>query len=176
MTKAKMTAIVDRRKRKDPRTANIERRRGERNIVPNGDVDALMNLRIAVAVVVAAMMATNRTVIPVKRIANIATGNDRNEGDEKEDRLVDDTRRNDEENREEDARKIREVIVVGVDTNPNSKRNDGERERNAAFIDRKKTTISTKNAEDDRRRRTSNGEGKRERFRGKSMQQRAANS
>ena len=63
MTKTKGTARVDQRKRKERGTVNAEERRGKRNIIPNGDVGALMNLRIAVAVIVAAMVATIRTVI-----------------------------------------------------------------------------------------------------------------
>ena len=86
-----------------------------------------MNLRIpAAAVKVAVMMATTPTVIPVKRIENAATGNDRSEGDEKKVLPVVDTRRNGERNHEGDGKKIRKVIA-----NPISKRNDGESERNA---------------------------------------------
>lgn len=128
MTKAKRIVRVNRKKRKDQGTTSVERNR-KRDIVPNGDVGALMNLRIAAAAaIVAPMMGTIPTVIPVKKTENAATGNDPSGGDEKKVLPVDDTRRNGERNREGDGKKIRKVIA-----NPISKRNDGESERNAAI-------------------------------------------
>ena len=121
MTKAKRIVRVNRKKRKDHGTANVERNR-KRDIVPNGDVGALINLRIAAAAaIVALMLVTIPTVIPVKRTENAATGNDRSGENEKKVLPVDDTQRNGERNREGDGKKIRKVIA-----NPISKRNDGE--------------------------------------------------